>query len=91
MQFGYDPRKNTANLEKHGIDFEEAQAIWDDSKRIEYDVEYGGERRFAVVGKLLDGHWTAVCTMREENVRIISVRRSTVKEVSAYDKTNNDR
>ena len=28
MLFEYDPTKSNANLEKHGIDFEEAQDLW---------------------------------------------------------------
>lgn len=90
MQFEYDPNKSESNAEKHGIDFEEAQQLWEDQWRIEYELESRGESRFAVVGRLLDGYWTAICTMRGENVRIISVRRSTMEEVSTYDRTNND-
>ena len=90
MQFEYDELKSESNLEKHGIDFKGAQDLWLDPLRIEYDLEYGGEKRFAVVAKLTDGWWTAICTMREERVRIISVRRSVQKEVSAYDKAQND-
>ena len=30
MRFIYDPRKSELNNEKHGIDFEEAKAFWDD-------------------------------------------------------------
>ena len=91
MKFEYDGWKSESNLAKHGIDFEEAQELWLDANRIEYDLRYGGEDRFAVVGRLKDGCWTAVCTLRGENTRIISVRRSTHEEVSLYDKTNNDR
>ena len=28
MQFEYDWSKSESNLEKHGIDFEEAQELW---------------------------------------------------------------
>lgn len=91
MQFEYDPSKSESNLEKHSIDFDEAQEMWGDPNRIEYDLCYGGEDRFAVVARLSDGLWTAVCTKRGNNVRIISVRRSVREEVSLYDKTNNER
>lgn len=30
MEFEYDPAKSTTNLLKHGIDFEEAQSLWED-------------------------------------------------------------
>lgn len=31
MHFEYDQQKSASNKEKHGIDFEEAQALWDDA------------------------------------------------------------
>jgi uncharacterized protein len=34
MHFEYDPAKSEANAEKHGIDFEEAQTLWDDLHRV---------------------------------------------------------
>ena len=33
--FEFDPAKSAANLEKHGIDFEEVQAVWADTRRLE--------------------------------------------------------
>ena len=91
MTFEYDQNKSDSNSDKHGIDFEEAQELWDDEGMVEFDIDYGGEKRFGVIGRLTDGCWTAVCTKRGSNVRIISVRRSTKGEVSTYDRTNNDR
>ena len=35
MEFEFDPGKNASNLEKHGIDFERAQALWQDVMRVE--------------------------------------------------------
>ena len=31
MEFEYDPAKSAKNLAKHGIDFEAAQRMWDNS------------------------------------------------------------
>ena len=90
MEFEYDPVKSESNLAKHGIDFEEAQEIWSDPFYLEYAVESKGEQRFIAVGRLIDGYWSAVCTMREDRTRIISVRRATMEEVSHYDRKAND-
>ena len=30
MKFEYNPAKSLANKSKHGLDFEEAKALWDD-------------------------------------------------------------
>jgi Uncharacterized protein conserved in bacteria len=35
MDFEFDPRKSQANLEKHGIDFIAAQALWGDPALLE--------------------------------------------------------
>jgi uncharacterized DUF497 family protein len=35
MRFEFDPEKSIANREKHGIDFQQAQMIWDDADFIE--------------------------------------------------------
>ena len=91
MQFEYDERKSESNLEKHGIDFEEAQALWDDDELMQFPVEFCDEPRWGIMARYGGSCWVAICTTRGENVRIISVRRATIKEVSLYDKARNDR
>jgi uncharacterized protein len=83
--FEYDPEKSAANLAKHGIDFEQAQALWDDEGRAEVLSFRGAEVRWLLMGKIDDQHWTAVYTVREANIRNISVRRSRANEVKDYD------
>lgn len=83
--FEYDPNKSTSNLCKHGVDFEQAQRLWDDPKAVEVCLPYEEEPRWAVFG-IMDGkHWTAVVTHRGDKVRIISVRRSRKNEEEFYD------
>ena len=82
--FEYDPDKSATNLAKHGIDFEQAQALWLDQARAEVRSDQGPEERCLVIGKLENQHWTAVCTMRDSTIRIISVRRSRQNEVNDY-------
>lgn len=86
IRFEYDPRKSNQNMEKHGIDFEEAQALWGDPRKLEMHSEYKGEYRFAVIGHLSDGLWVAIATYRGEIVRVISIRKATRKEVAFYDR-----
>jgi len=52
MQFEFDQQKSELNKKKHGIDFVEAQARWDDLDLIEIPVKVSGESRFLVVGKI---------------------------------------
>jgi uncharacterized DUF497 family protein len=85
MPFEYDLGKSAANQRKHGIDFERAQALWDDPRAVGAPTRTGDEPRFIVVGMIGAKHWTAICTMRGERVRIISVRRARKDEVRHYD------
>lgn len=83
--FEYDPVKSAKNLAKHGIDFEEAQALWNGrTVAVPLGDEYG-EERIAIMGLIGDKHWTAIVTMRGQRIRIISVRRSRKKEEAHYD------
>ncbi len=85
MPFEYDPKKSQTNREKHGIDFEGAQALWTDEDRLEIPAKTLDEPRYLVVGKISSKHWSAVITYRGENVRIISVRRSRDEEIELYE------
>ncbi|MDO9128311.1 MAG: BrnT family toxin [Anaerolineales bacterium] len=91
MPFDYDSaqhllgKKSRANFEKHGIDFEEAQALWNDHNLIEIPAKVVDEPRYMVVGRISGRHWSAVITYRGENIRIISVRRSREEEIELYE------
>jgi uncharacterized protein len=85
MRFEYDPDKSAENKRKHGIDFEEAQALWVDSALVEIPARTSDEPRWLLIGKIEQKHWSAVVTRRGENVRLISVRRSREEEVMIYE------
>jgi len=85
--FEFDEAKSKSNKSKHDIDFVEAQILWLDPDLIEVPAITSDEPRFLVVGKILDKHWSAVITYREDNIRIISVRRSRTEEVKLYEES----
>ena len=85
MSFEYDPRKSAENKRKHGIDFEEAQTLWADSDLLEIPARTTDEPRWLLVGRIDQKHWSAVITRRDENIRLISVRRSRDEEVAIYE------
>lgn len=85
MDFEFDPDKSAANKDKHGIDFTEAQALWDDPGLVEIPAKTTDEPRFLVVGKMQGKHWSGVVTHRGNRIRLISVRRSRVEEVRIYE------
>lgn len=82
--FEFDPAKSAANLAKHGIDFDAAQALWSDDALIVAPARVADEPRWLAVGRIGGRHWTAVYTLRDGAVRIISVRRARRDEIDAY-------
>ena len=85
MNFEFDPVKSGLNGEKHGIDFVEAQVLWEDPYLLEIPAEVKDEPRYLVIGRIAGAHWSGVITYREETIRIISVRRSRKEEVDLYE------
>jgi uncharacterized protein len=83
--FEFDEEKSQANAGKHGIDFVEAQALWNDPNLIEIPARTVDEPRFLVIGKISGKHWSAMVTHRSERIRLISVRRSRPEEVALYE------
>ena len=57
MEFEFDQSKSSSNKKKHGIDFVEAQQLWDDPDRVEIPARDTDEPRFLVIGKIVDKHW----------------------------------
>ena len=77
MIFEYDKNKSKTNKEKHGIDFKEAQKLWNDPYSFEIpSTQSEDEDRFLVFDKINSKNYTAIITYRDINIRIISVRRS---------------
>ena len=85
MKFEFDNRKSRANKTKHGIDFVDAQILWEDPDFIEIPARTDGEPMFMVVGKIGDRVWAGVITYRGETIRLISVRSASRKEVEIYE------
>jgi hypothetical protein len=85
MEFEFDLEKSAANKSKHGMDFVEAQALWNDLEMIEIPARTEDEPRYLVVGRIGDKHWSGIVAYRGERIRIISVRRSRKEEIAIYE------
>jgi uncharacterized DUF497 family protein len=83
--FEFNKQKCNSNLSKHGIDFVQAQRLWDDPDVVEVQAKVSNEPRSLVIGRIAGKHWSAVITYRNENIRIISVRQSRDSEVALYE------
>ena len=87
MQYEWDPAKNRANLAKHGVDFADAVAVFEDDLALTRpDAASRGESRFVTLA--LDGFGrilVVVFTERGTRIRIISARKASRKERVRYD------
>jgi uncharacterized protein len=90
--FAWDAKKATANLEKHGISFEDAATVFADPEALDWsDVTHSSaEPRSKRLGRSLSGRviLTVYTTRRssdgKETIRIISARQASRKEREAY-------
>ena len=85
MEFEFDEQKSRLNKTKHGIDFVEAQVLWDDVDLLEIPAKTEDEPRSILIGKIGDKHWSAIVTLRQGRTRIISVRRARQEERELYE------
>jgi len=58
MEFEFDSQKSQSNKEKHGVDFREAQVLWNDPDLIEVPAGTSDEPRFLVIGKISGQDWS---------------------------------
>ena len=85
MEFEFDKNKSLSNKKKQGIDFNEAQLLWEDTERIVIPTKNIDEQRFLLLGKLNNKLWSAIFTLRKNRIRLISVRRARDNEKEIYE------
>lgn len=86
MRFDFDPAKAASNLKKHGVSFADAEGVFYDPLAIhQLDPDSEDEERFVAVGMGSTGIILAVYTLRGEEIRLISARRATRREVKSYE------
>ena len=83
--FEFNEQKSQANLLKHGINFIDAQALWNDPGLLEIPAKTEDELRYLLIGLISGKCWSAVITYRNASIRLISVRRSRPEEVALYE------
>lgn len=85
MEFEYDRNKSRTNKEKHGIDFNEIQELWNDENLIEIPAKNIDEQRYMAIGKIKEKYWSVIIAKRNERIRIISARRARKEEANLYE------
>jgi len=84
--FEFDAEKSRTNKVKHGIDFFEAQNIWESTYIIIPTKNVLGENRSAIIGTLGHTFYVAIFTIRSEKIRIISCHKADKRWVKIYEK-----
>jgi hypothetical protein len=84
----FDPKKDAANLRKHGVSLSEADGVLNDPLAITVEDESAkGEQRFVTIGMNVVGSLMVVIhSPRGDDVRIISVRKTDPRERRDYEK-----
>ena len=88
MEFEWDPEKEQANIQKHGVDFTEAATVFGDPLELTIsDPDHSiGECRFLSMGHSSRNRMLVVSyTERENHIRIISARTASPKERRQYE------
>lgn len=87
MAVTFDPEKNARNIAERGLSFERvAELDWDTAVLVEDTRRDYGELRLRVLGRLDGWLHAAVVTPRGEDLRVISFRRASRREVRLYGK-----
>jgi len=85
----YDEDKSKSNKEKHGIDFVEAQNLWQNEEGLIVPAKIVGEEvRYALISIFKSKCYVAIFTLRDDVYRIISVRRCRKNEEKSYEDNN---
>jgi uncharacterized protein len=86
-EFEWDPRKAAVNRRKHGIDFADATAVFEDERAltVKDEITAVDETRMLTLGRDAMGRLLVVAyTWRGERIRLISARRATSSERRQY-------
>ena len=80
--YSWNSKKSSENRKKHSISFEEAQEhIFEGRNILAVGVAYEkGEPRHAVIGRYKGRYYVGIFTIRNNQIRIISVRRARREE-----------
>jgi uncharacterized protein len=85
VDFEWDPRKNRANIRKHGVDFRNAIQAFEKPYLEGADERFDyGEERMTAYGQMRLHVVAVVFVMRAGRRRIVSARKATKAETKAY-------
>jgi uncharacterized protein len=87
MRYTWDEEKNRRNLSKHGLSFEDAEAVFsEDCVTFQDDRFDYGEERLITLGTLSGRLVVIVHAPFEDGTRVISMRKGNRRERKIYQK-----
>jgi uncharacterized DUF497 family protein len=85
VRIEFDAAKNEANIAKHGVDLRSAEDFdFDTAVYAEDDRKHYGETRYIALGRLSGRLHVMVFTLRDESIRVISLRKANKREEKLY-------
>lgn len=85
MCFEWNEKKNQINIRRRGFDFADAEIVFEGATLTFDDDHFDyGEERFITLGMLAGELVVIAHTERDENMRIISMRKATKYEQRLY-------
>jgi uncharacterized DUF497 family protein len=86
MESTFDPARNAANIDKHGISLTDAAKLdWDSALVWSDDRTDSGELRQVALGLIGDRVHALVFTECDDVMRILSLRKANLREVKYFD------
>ena len=86
MEIEFDPAKTKLNIARHGVDIALAESFEIETALIEIDDRHDyGEIRYIAIGYLTERLHVMVFTIRDQTMRVISLRKANRKERERYE------
>lgn len=86
MEFEFDESKRLTNIARHGLDFLDADILFDNPHLEAPAKTVDGEQRWLAIGTIDDVYVTVVFARRGSVIRIISMRRARHDEKRQHQK-----
>ena len=87
MKFEWDEAKSKETKSDRDLDFKDAREIWNDVEAVEITARSETEPRWAKIGFIKGAVHTAIFTVRNNKIRIISLRRAHPNEEKIYEQS----
>ncbi len=85
MDYEWDEPKRQSNLRKHGLDFIDADLVFEAPIKVTVDTSHADDGRYADLAEVNGRVLMLVYSLRRQTVRCISLRVASRRERKLYD------